>query len=127
MTEMLPVPLGLDTLAPAPTCDHTPQEDLESRVAVLKKALCSLAEPTEMLLMPLHQDALPTRAVPEEETQRGHEGDDYSTLWISLKTPPTHLMLEPPNNAFSTIPGMPILSPLGEEGFLGKALVPDTG
>jgi hypothetical protein len=48
-------------------------------------------------------------------------------LWISLKTPPTHLMLEPPNNAFSTIPGMPILSPLGEEGFLGKASVPDTG
>jgi hypothetical protein len=36
-------------------------------------------------------------------------------------------MLEPPNNAFSTIPRMPILSPLGEEGFLGKALMPDTG
>jgi hypothetical protein len=114
-------------LAPAPTCDHTPQEDLESRVAVLEKALCSLAELMEMLLMPLHQDALPTRAVPKEETQRGHEWDDYSTLWIALKTPPTHLMIEPPNNAFSTIPGMPILSPLGEEGFLGKALVPDTG
>jgi hypothetical protein len=54
MTETLPVPLGPDTSAPTPTCDHAPQEDLESRVAVLKKALCSLAEPTETLLMPLH-------------------------------------------------------------------------
>jgi hypothetical protein len=70
------VPLGPDTLAPTPTHDHAPQEDLESRVAVLKKALCSLAKPMETLLMPIHPDALPTTftqdCVPEEETQRGN-------------------------------------------------------